>query len=112
MVLTVGDSTGIVTVLCWDRVAKDMIGKSCKELRMEMIEIGDGSTLPTDLEDLESSSEGEVSTPIKKIKDGHEDITSEKLKRKLFDSDSSTSKKIKEEDEKVKGSGQMVPLNN
>ncbi|CAA0811938.1 Unknown protein [Striga hermonthica] len=43
------DDTGIMQVLCWDKVANELIGKTCEEVVQNMLKHEDGSDLPPEL---------------------------------------------------------------
>ncbi|CAA0816087.1 Unknown protein [Striga hermonthica] len=46
------DDTRIMQVLCWDKVANELIGKTCEEVVQNMIKYEDGSDLPIELSTL------------------------------------------------------------
>ncbi|CAA0815730.1 Unknown protein [Striga hermonthica] len=50
--ISVGDNTGMVRLLCWDKIARELVGKPCDAVVSELIEAreNDGSVLPIDLE--------------------------------------------------------------
>ncbi|CAA0816089.1 Nucleic acid-binding proteins superfamily [Striga hermonthica] len=50
------DDTGIMQVLCWDKVANELIGKTCEEVVQNVIKHEDGSDLPTELSTLKDKA--------------------------------------------------------
>ncbi|CAA0829390.1 Nucleic acid-binding proteins superfamily [Striga hermonthica] len=50
------DDTGIMQVLCWDKIANELIGKSCEEVLQDMLKHDDGSDLPIELSALKDKA--------------------------------------------------------
>ncbi|CAA0833529.1 Unknown protein [Striga hermonthica] len=50
--ISIVDDTGVVPLLCWDKVSREMIGKSCEEVVNDMLKEDDGALLPSGIEQL------------------------------------------------------------